>query len=271
MKICLNILQAIEFMSFPPFLRVSRAPDSHQHVSEKAPGKWLVQSAPREAETENNWNCAALPQQAARARVLHFTLPRGRGGKASPLMPACPVLTLAHKCTLQHTHPHIRTHHLQLCVVYTHVHTHTNRIFIFILYCFVIYVTIYINTVCLWLQKQSVKNHAKMGKSYISMLQLLIEWLKFFSDLSLISDHALWKKKNLLLFLDCSTRVSTLGLFENVKGFLSKATWISSWSGNRDLSWIHICISGFILTKLIFLFFLLPSSWVCMHIKVKHY
>lgn len=141
-----------------PFLRVSRAPDSHQHVPAKAPGKWLVQSASREAETENNWDCAALPQQAARARVLHLTLPRGRGGKASPLRPACPVLTLAHKCTLQHTHPHIRTHHLQLCVVYTHVHTHTNRIFIFILYCFVIYVTTYINTVCLWLQKQSVKN-----------------------------------------------------------------------------------------------------------------
>lgn len=92
----------------------------------------------------------------------------------------------------------------------------------------------------------------------MSMLQLLIEWLKFFSDLSLISDHAsgfVGKKVNLLLFLACSTRVFTLGLSENVQGFLSEAMWSSSWSASRDLSSIHICISGLSLTKLIFLFF----------------
>ena len=50
-------------------------------------------------------------------------------------MPICPVLTLAHKCTLQHTHLHIIMHHLQLYVVYTH--THTQNLYIYtVLFCY---------------------------------------------------------------------------------------------------------------------------------------
>ena len=148
--------------------RVSRATNGHQLVPAKASGKWLVQPASCEAEAENNWDRPALPQQATGARVLHLTLPWGGRGKTSPVMPLCP--NTGSTRTLQHTHTHSYTmliHHLQMFVVYTttHTHTHTHRIFIFILYCFVIYINTYINTVCLWLQEQRVKNHAKVEKA----------------------------------------------------------------------------------------------------------
>ena len=152
-----------------PSLRVSRSPNRHQRVPTEASGKWLVQPASRAAEAENNWDCPALPEQAAGAWVLHLALPRGGGGEASPLTPlSCPNTgSQAHTATHTHTHRYpIPTHHLQLCVhTNTHTQTHTHRIFIFILYCFVIYMNTYINTVCLWLREQSVKNHAKAEKA----------------------------------------------------------------------------------------------------------
>lgn len=135
-------------------LRVSRAPDSHQHVPAKASGKWLVQPASCEAETENNGDCAALPQQTTGAWVLHLTLPWGWRGKASPLMPISPVPTLAHKCTLQrtHIHPHIITHHLQMCVVYTHIHTES-----LYLYCTVLlFIWLHISTLSAFDSKSKV-------------------------------------------------------------------------------------------------------------------
>lgn len=127
-------------------LRVPRAPNGHQRMPTEASGERLVQPSSREAEAENNRNCAALPQQTTGARVLHLALPWGGGGKASPLTlppsPPSPVLTLAHKRTQQYTHA--RTHprysvlinHLQLCL-YTHRHTHAHTESLY-LYCIIL-------------------------------------------------------------------------------------------------------------------------------------
>lgn len=161
-------------------LRVPRAPNGHQRMPTEASGERLVQPSSREAEAENNRNCAALPQQTTGARVLHLALPWGGGGKASPLTlpPLSPVScpntgtqahTTIHTCT--HTPPLFCTHKPPTTVlVHTQTHTCTHRIFIFILYNFVIYMNTYISTVCLWLLDQSVKNHAKVGKKQTTFL-----------------------------------------------------------------------------------------------------
>lgn len=137
-------------------LRLSRPPDCHQHVPAKTSGEWLVQPPPREAETENNRDRAAIPQQATGARVLHITLPRGRGGKASPLKPICPVLTLAHKCTLQHTHTHMPScNHAPFTTVRC-IHTHTYAEFLY-LYCTVLlFIWVHISTLSAFDSKSKV-------------------------------------------------------------------------------------------------------------------
>lgn len=145
-------VQAVELTCFWPSLRISRPPDCHQHVPAKTSGEWLVQPPSREAETENNWDRAAIPQQATGARVLHFTLPRGWGGKASPLKPICPVLTLAHKCTLQHTHTPSCNH-----APFTTVRcTHTHAEFLY-LYCTVLlFIWVHISTLSAFDSKSKV-------------------------------------------------------------------------------------------------------------------
>ena len=169
----------------PPSPRVPGASDGHQRVPTEASGKWLVQPPPREAEAENNWDCPALPQQAAGARVLHLALPWGGGGKASPLIPLpCP-----NTGPQAHTDTHTHMLYTYTLTPFTYIHTHIThtQIFIFILYYFVIYMNTYINTVCLWLWEQSVKNHAKVEKLRfcVAASRGTFEWLKFNSLCSL--------------------------------------------------------------------------------------
>lgn len=199
---------------FLPSLRVSRPPDSHQHVPAKASGEWLVQPASREAETENNWDCAALPQQATGARVLHFTLPRGRGGKASPLMQICPVLTLAHKCTLQHTHTPSCNH-----APFTTVRCiHTQNFYIYtVLFC---YLYDYIYQHCLPLTpKAKCQKSCQDGKKlhfYFAAANWMAKVLQWFFPY-LGSWFVTKENVNFLLFLECSTIVSHLAFLKMSK------------------------------------------------------
>lgn len=103
------------------------------------------------------------------------------------------------------THSHaILTHHLQ------HTWPHT-RIFIFILYYFVIYMNTYINTVCLWLREQSVKNHAK-GEKATFLLQPLVEDLNGWNSTVTVLTN------RLMLVFNCNTIVPLLAFWnlENV-------------------------------------------------------
>ena len=146
----------------PP--RVPCASNCHQLVPTEAPGKWLVQPSSCEAETDNNWGCPALPQQATGAWVLHLALPRGGGRKASPLTPlSCPNTgSQAHTHTTHSYSPPV--YHLQLCL-HTHTHTYTHRIFIFILYYFVIYMnTLYQHCLPLTLRSKCQKPCQGGGK-----------------------------------------------------------------------------------------------------------
>lgn len=204
-----------ELLCLHPSPRVSGAPNGHQPVPAKASRKWLVQPASREAEAENNWDCPALPQQATGAWVLHLALPRSGGRKASPLMPlSCPNTgSQAHTTTHTHTHSYtILIHHLQLRVIYTH--THTQNLYIYtVLFCY-LYEYIYQHCLPLTLRAKCQKP-CQGGKSNISMLQPLIEWLKFYSDcLSSSRVMLCGKKKKFLLVINCNTIVTLLAFLK---------------------------------------------------------
>ena len=178
-----------------PSLRVSRSPNRHQRVPTEASGKWLVQPASRAAEAENNWDCPALPEQAAGAWVLHLALPRGGGGEASPLTPlSCPNTgSQAHTATHTHTHRYpIPTHHLQLCVhtnTHTHTqtqtqtHTHTESLY---LYCTVLlFIWIHISTLSAFDSESKVSKTMPRRKKlhfYVAATRWRFEWLKLNSD-----------------------------------------------------------------------------------------
>ena len=200
--------------------RVSRATNGHQLVPAKASGKWLVQPASCEAEAENNWDRPALPQQATGARVLHLTLPWGGRGKTSPVMPLCP--NTGSTRTLQHTHTHSYTmliHHLQMFVVYTTTHTHTQNLYIYtVLFC---YLYKYIYQHCLPLTPRAKgQKPCQGGKSYISLLQLLIEDLNGWSSTLTVFPHFRimlcggGRKKKFLLDINCNTIVTLLAFLK---------------------------------------------------------
>ncbi len=160
--------------------RFSCAPNCHQCVPTEASGKWLVQSASCEAEAENNWDCPALPQQAAGAWVLHLALPRGGGGKASPLTPPlCP-----NTGSQAHTATHTYTLFLYSYTIYNcackHTYTHTQNLYIYtVLFCY-----LYQHCLPLTLRAKCQKSMPRWKKLhfYVKGAHWRFEWPRFNSD-----------------------------------------------------------------------------------------
>lgn len=147
-------------------------------------------------------------------------------------MPICPVLTLAHKCTLQHTHTPSCNH-----APFTTVRCiHTQNFYIYtVLFCY-LYDCIYQH--CLPLTpKAKCQKSCQDGKKlhfYFAAANWMAKVLQWFFPLFriMLCDK---RKCRLSAFPWVQYNSFTLGLSENVKRFLFKAVQISSRYSNTEI------------------------------------